>query len=218
MPLIFLAKIPTITSSQCYLFEILDFISTINTMKFINKTTSDLAEILNADNPQDCDLLSLSDSLIDLATKGNEVLPSRAFNVRKSKEYKNSQFLSQYSAGLNLIENNFINGVSNLPYQSKGASTERLDLLLNQWGVYHLHLSENIESDGFCSRTGPVLFCCFDHETVYFLDILEHGSRHATVWVNEDILRVVKNNWPKHLNRYEMKGVLGLAQTYTQEE
>lgn len=188
------------------------------TMRFIDKTTLDLAQILNVNNSTAVDFKSLSSKLIDLAKKENEILPSRTFRVEKSKEYKNSRFVSQYSAGLNLIEQNFINGISNFPHQSKGASTERLDLLLNQWGIYHLHLSDNIENDGFCSRTGPVLFCCFDHDTVYFLDIMQHGSSHATVWVNEDILRVIKSNWPKHLERYEMKGVLGLAQTYTQEE
>ena len=72
--------------------------------------------------------------------------------------------------------------------------------------------------DGFCTRTGPILFCCFDRNSVYFLDILQHGRAHTTVWVNEDILRVIKDNWPKPLDRYRLKGNHNLSPSLTPEE
>lgn len=186
-------------------------------MKFIDKTKLDLA-ILNGKEFASEDQVSRSAEMLHLVEKTNEILPARVYAVKKSPEYKQSQYLSQFSAGLELIEKNFKLGVSNFAHQSKGAATDRLDLLLNQWGIYHLHLSDHIEPNGFCSRTGPVLFCFFDQHSVYFLDILEHGTAHRTVWVNEDILRIIKTNWPRILDQYKLNGVSGDSRNLTPEE
>lgn len=44
------------------------------------------------------------------------------------------------------------------PYLStKIKSIDDNDLLLNDWGIHHLHLGANIKSDGFAERTGALL-------------------------------------------------------------
>lgn len=66
-----------------------------------------------------------------------------------------------------------------------------LDLLLNDWGIYHLHLSDVDRGDGFVVRTGDLLFAAFRRNDAYLLDILGHGG-----WTNESLVNIAVSNWP----------------------
>ena len=66
-----------------------------------------------------------------------------------------------------------------------------LDLLLNDWKIYHLHLCTYIEQDGFVTRTKELLFAVFTKHDAYLLDILPHGK-----WADEHLIRVIVSNWP----------------------
>ncbi len=65
-----------------------------------------------------------------------------------------------------------------------------LDLLLNDWGIHHLHLSTNMIGE-FVERTGPLLFAIFTPSDAYLIDVLPHGS-----WTDERLIRLVVENWP----------------------
>lgn len=66
-----------------------------------------------------------------------------------------------------------------------------LDLMLNDWGVHHLHLSTEIEEDGFTERTGPLLFAALTGADAYLIDIKDHKS-----WTCQDILKIMIAEWP----------------------
>lgn len=66
-----------------------------------------------------------------------------------------------------------------------------LDLLLNDWRVHHLHLSTEVEADGFVKRTGPLLFTVFQPELAYLIDIIDHGG-----WFKDHVLKVMVSEWP----------------------
>jgi hypothetical protein len=94
-----------------------------------------------------------------------------------------------------------------------------LDLMLNDWGVHHLHISTQIDPDGFAKRgkqkqaDEPLLFAVFRQQTAYLIDIMKHGD-----WTRDHVLEVLATEWPDEGVIYELKGVLGGARPYTDEE
>jgi hypothetical protein len=83
-----------------------------------------------------------------------------------------------------------------------------MDLLLNDWGIHHLHLSSSIEADGFVARDDPLLLGVFHADDAYLIDIIEHGG-----WSRQSIMETAIRNWPDAGIAYEMKGVLGLSRS-----
>lgn len=75
--------------------------------------------------------------------------------------------------------------------RSKRETRRDLDLLLNDWGIHHLHLSTQMEPGGWVTRTGPVLFVPFKPQDAYLIDIAPHGS-----WYDEDFIRIIVSEWP----------------------
>jgi hypothetical protein len=72
------------------------------------------------------------------------------------------------------------------------SSRRDVDLLLNDWGIYHLHLSDVDRGDGFVVRTGDLLFVAFRRDDAYLLDVLGHGA-----WTNESLVEIATINWPE---------------------
>lgn len=102
-----------------------------------------------------------------------------------------------------------------LPAKSKTKldSQRNLDLLLNDWGIHHLHLSTTVESDGFVKRTGPLLFCFFTLTDAYLIDIISHGG-----WTDRRLIEVMFREFPASGCVREIKGVLGLSFEPTEAE
>jgi len=82
------------------------------------------------------------------------------------------------------------------------------DLFLNDWGIHHLHLSTDIEDDGFTSRTGPVLLVVFGEDYALIIDVRMHGPENPDLWVQEDILEIIRINWPAWLEPLRLRGML----------
>jgi hypothetical protein len=78
-----------------------------------------------------------------------------------------------------------------------------LDMLLNDWGVHHLHLSQTMEPNGFATRSANLLFAIFMPERAYLLDILPHGA-----WGDEKLVQIAVRNWPNDELFLDLKGVL----------
>jgi len=96
---------------------------------------------------------------------------------------------------------------ADLPNGSPNLQRRRdLDLMLNAWGIYHLHLSTSVEADGFVSRTGPLLFAVFNDDCAYLLDVMEHGS-----WTSSHLLEVLVREFPDSGAFHIMEGVVGLS-------
>lgn len=93
-----------------------------------------------------------------------------------------------------------------------------LDLMLNDWGIHHLHISTQVEADGFVTRDGPLLFAAFRPDAAYLIDVMGHGD-----WVSDRLVQVLVDEWPDEGLVHEVKGgpgfkVTGLARPYTGEE
>ena len=87
------------------------------------------------------------------------------------------------------------------------------DLLVAEWDVHHLHLSTEMETNGFTKRTGDVLFAIFRDSDAYLLGIFEHPA-HAN-WAATEIFAVMVRNWPEAGLVIEAKSVVGLSQDYS---
>ena len=62
-----------------------------------------------------------------------------------------------------LLEKHLVEGESVWPYLSDQIAKDyRPDMLLNNWGIHHLHLGSIKRKDGFIQRTNDVLFCRFE--------------------------------------------------------
>jgi hypothetical protein len=62
------------------------------------------------------------------------------------------------------------------PKRKQLSRRKDLDLLLNDWGIHHLHVSRVVEPDGFVKRGGPVIFAIFKPDRAYLIDVMGHGG------------------------------------------
>lgn len=87
------------------------------------------------------------------------------------------------------------------------------DSLLNDWGIHHFHLGINPGKSGFIERTGPLLFAHVTVDSVYCLGIYPHGS-----WTQQELIRVIHDNWPSVISVRKLNGILGLSQAPTDRD
>lgn len=99
------------------------------------------------------------------------------------------------------------------PGTKKLKCLKHLDLLLNDWGIHHLHISMNVEADGFVEHGDPLLFAIFKSERTYFIDVLSHRD-----FADDRLIHIILNTWPDDGLIFKVKGVLVARQSYTKEE
>ncbi len=104
--------------------------------------------------------------------------------------------------GLNWLEEKIRKGESVNPHLNRATRKDKLDGLLYDWGIHHMHLGETFSAPGYVERTGPVLFAIFRKDDVYFIDIKDHEG-----WSDKNLLEIVNRNWPELLSAYKMEGV-----------
>lgn len=116
--------------------------------------------------------------------------------------------------GLRILENAISKGQDLTPHLSeKIRSPKYNDYLLNDWGIHHLHLGTTIRPNGFIEREGPLLFCRFDESTAYLISIQPHGS-----WVEQDMIRVLHENWPESIAQFRVNGIVGLTKSISDQD
>jgi hypothetical protein len=141
-------------------------------------------------------------------------------NIHRSQEFISSGTLKERSEDIEILLTKIANGTDLGPSLSKyikigyvydsnmqNKNLNRrydLDLLLNDWGIHHLHISQKICPDGFVKRDGPLLFAMFTEDDCYVLDIMKHG-----VWTNQHLVEVAVRNWPDAGLFIALQGVIG---------
>lgn len=93
------------------------------------------------------------------------------------------------------------------------AGANSLDLMLNDWNIHHLHISSEIESDGFVKRTADLLFVVFRQGIAFVLGIYDHSK-----WAEEEVVRVAISNWPEQRLFEPLRMAVGLEYQTTSEE
>ncbi len=110
-----------------------------------------------------------------------------------------------------LIQQTVKAGLDLTPYLSKLIDKpEEPESMLNDWGVYHLHLGTEIQN-GFARRTGPLLFARVTSEHFYAIGVYSHGA-----WTESDVVETVHRNWPESIARWVILGIQGKRLTGAQ--
>ncbi|KPZ27069.1 MULTISPECIES: hypothetical protein [Pseudomonas syringae group] len=144
----------------------------------------------------------------------------RNVTSQKRKVYisKYLQCPKEYETPYNLILQKILIGELISPHLSRNLKKpDYSDLFLNDWGIHHLHLSTEIEKDGFCKRTEFVLLVIFEKDFALVIDIRPHGSENPTLWVQKNILDIVLCSWPEWISRFRLRG-LGASRNITEQE
>ena len=108
----------------------------------------------------------------------------------------------EFVQGLAEIEEKIESGDDLAPHLSRRlVNPHYKDDLLNHWGLHHLHLGTSIESDGFVQRTKHLLFCRFEDENAYFIDVLPHEG----AWTLQRLVEEIHDNWPDTIRRHRFQ-------------
>lgn len=145
-------------------------------------------------------------------------LRQRMINAKPREILYASNFerLPDYDDGLKFLENKIITGDNLIPHLSRQIFKPReQDGMLFDFGIYHLHLGTTPDAKYPYLIQGreKILYCLFDDEYAYFLTIDSHGR-----WNDLDLLRIVRDSFPKKLESWELKDAVGLTFNPTEEE
>ncbi len=113
------------------------------------------------------------------------------------------------------IKKDFENGNINLLNKrlSKASIKEdENDLLLNNWGIYHLHLGK-LDNNDFSERTNLLLFIKIIENNVYFLDIKEHGNFSSI-----DFTKIMHNNWENAIKEFRIISLVDIEPKLNEKE
>jgi len=65
------------------------------------------------------------------------------------------------------------------------------DLLLNEWGIHHLHLGQEPGKRGFNARSNELLYIIFGRGVAFVLAVGPHG-----LWTSRDLIEATVRSWP----------------------
>lgn len=132
--------------------------------------------------------------------------PVVPWTISVSTELEKRKLPPDIREGLGLFLNRAKTGENLKPYIStRILDADFPDLMFYSWGIHHFHLGRSLDHRGFIERTDELLFAITEPETytMYLIDVLLHlGS-----FTNQDLLRIIENNWPQVLDRYTLVGV-----------
>ena len=145
---------------------------------------------------------------------------ARLRRVFKSRNFERSAAATQLQSELAQIVDDIEQGRTLRKYLSKDVEVgfklpkkpgkkklhrlEYLDLLLNDWGIHHLHISTALQPNGFVTRGNPLIFAAFKDDCAYLIDIGKHGD-----WGDDHLVRIIVETWPEAGLVHEFKGIQG---------
>jgi len=136
-----------------------------------------------------------------------KLIPPKTRQIKKADVFSCPTNLQ---TGLQLVESKIINGEELKPHLTRNLKKlDDNDGLLFDWGIFHLHLGTEIDTDGFVKRTGSLLYARFDDSTAYFIGVFNHGA-----WTMQEMLKTIHKNWPESIEQHRIKGVLGVERNF----
>jgi len=138
--------------------------------------------------------------------------PTLEWTVNQSQELANRNFPEEIKLGLQEFIEKAESGQILQPHLSTHSDNpDYQDLMFYDWGIFHFHLGTNPHPrrQGFVERTDDLLFAIADSHTarMYLIDIHPHRGG----FTNQDLLRILEENWPEIIEPYALKGVDGLT-------
>lgn len=139
---------------------------------------------------------------------------ARPRSVVYSREFECPE---SYRLALEEFEEKVRKGESLRPFMSdKYRELNYDDLLLNDWNVYHFHLSRQYKADGSVKRSDYEIFAFITDETMYMIQIYHH--RTEDLYSRQEIMRILHDNWPGLLEPFRLQDALELSKPYSDHE
>lgn len=159
--------------------------------------------------------INLSESIESISYKFFN-LRRRKIEVRPRNIYESFELKCpvEHSAGYEALKNKLANGDDVTPYLSNLIFDINFsDQLLNDWGIYHFHLGQEIESTGMINRTGPLLFALVTLDDIYCINIFHHNAL-----TEQEMIRIIHRNWPEIIARFKLNGVCSLEHSVSNRD
>lgn len=103
------------------------------------------------------------------------------------------------------------NGEDLMPFQSqKIQKSEYNDLLLNDWGIQHFHLTRRFRDDGFAARSQFQIFAYVTEDRFYLIQAYPHDA--ADLYSKQKMVRILRDNWPEITERFRAEGITHLTE------
>ncbi len=126
--------------------------------------------------------------------------------VYKSEEFTNkeNELSDELKLSMNKITDKLQQGKDiNYHLSEKINQTQHQDLLLNDWKIHHIHISEKPKSKKSLFKGGDDLAFAMVFDTdVYLIDIATHHP--VENFARKELLKIVKDNWPKLLEPFKL--------------
>jgi hypothetical protein len=134
--------------------------------------------------------------------------PTIKWTVQQSQELANKIIPQEITLGLQEFIDKAESGQDLKPHLStQSDNPDYQDLMFNDWRIFHFHLGTNPHPNrqGFVERTGDLLFAIADPDTarMYLIDIHPHQGG----FTNQDLLRIIDQNWPEIIEPSALQGV-----------
>lgn len=137
--------------------------------------------------------------------------PALVWTIKQSKELANKPLSQSIRLGLQQFIKKAESGQNLKPHLSKHSNNpDYKDLMFYDWEIFHFHLGTNPHPKlpGFVERT-DLLFAIADSNKaeMYLIDIHPHKGG----FTNQDLLRIIEENWAEILDPYTLKRIIELT-------
>lgn len=129
---------------------------------------------------------------------------------------KNFIINPKYKEGLKSLERKIQNGEDLTTHLSRKIfQADFSDGLLFDFGIYHLHLGilPDKNHPKLVQGYKDVLYAVFTDDKAFFIRIDDHRN-----WANLDLLKIVQQEFPQILEKWELQGILSMSSYPTEKE
>ncbi|WP_298808877.1 hypothetical protein [uncultured Psychrobacter sp.] len=138
----------------------------------------------------------------------NRTIEEKHRTVNVSKEFKCPRELKE---GWQFLKGHIESGnLLNAHLSKRVRKVRSKDTMLDNWGVHHFHLGENMD-DEFVKQGNPLVFAVVREHVFYAIGIFKHGD-----WAKQEIVEIIHNNWPYIVKDYKTEGMDG--DSYSEQE
>lgn len=143
----------------------------------------------------------------------------RMIACRPRKLHKSKEFMCPelYEEALDDFEKKVKRGASLMPFLSnKLFDASYSDGMLNDWNIYHFHLTKRFNEEGWAKRSDYELFAYVTGTDMYLLQVYEH--KDPLLYWRRELVRILNDNWPELLDKFHLKEVRGLTEEFDDEQ
>lgn len=126
----------------------------------------------------------------------NYLSKSITLKSRKVSKAKNFEVSFENQEGFNKLVNSIKLGLDvNLYLSKKVLNAKIVDGMLDNFGIKHFHLGNDIEA-GFFKRTGEIALAIVTDYEVFFITSKQHGKGYGHIWYEKDVIEIIHKERP----------------------